>query len=50
MGQLAIRAEGLGKQYRIDAVKQSYKTVRDSLMDAMRGLGARLRPSCPWIL
>ena len=43
MGQLAIRAEGLGKQYRIDAVKQSYKTVRDSLMDAMRGIGARLR-------
>ena len=41
MGQRAIRVDGLGKQYRIHAVRQRYKTVRDSLIGAVRGLGAR---------
>jgi len=43
MGHLAIRVDGLGKQYRIQAVHQRYKTFRDSLMGAVRGVGARLR-------
>jgi len=36
MGHLAIRVDGLGKQYRIQAVHQRYKTFRDSLMGAVR--------------
>ena len=43
MGALAIRVDGLGKQYRIRAAQARYKTVRDSLVGAVRGFGARLR-------
>ena len=43
MGALAIRVDGLGKQYRIRAAQVRYKTVRDSIVGAMHGLGARLR-------
>ncbi len=38
-----MRVDGLGKRYRIHAVQQRYKTMRDSLMGAVRGMGARLR-------
>ncbi|UCG13689.1 MAG: ABC transporter ATP-binding protein [Deltaproteobacteria bacterium] len=34
MNDLAIRVEGLGKQYRIGGEKNGYKTLRDTLSDA----------------
>lgn len=34
MSHIAIRVEGLGKQYRIGGKRQGYKTLRDSLADA----------------
>jgi len=36
MGNVAIVAEGIGKQYRIGAKKQGYETLRDTLMYALK--------------
>jgi lipopolysaccharide transport system ATP-binding protein len=43
MSELAIRVDGLGKRYRISATQRKYKTLRDSVMAAVRQLGARIR-------
>lgn len=43
MGDVAIRVEALGKQYRIGAPKQKYKTLRDSLAGAFVGPARFLR-------
>jgi len=43
MGDLAIRVEGLGKQYRIRSAQVRYKTIRDSVVGGLRAFGARLR-------
>ena len=36
MSNLAIRCEGLGKQYRLEAASQRYKALRDVLTDAAK--------------
>src|ERR1051326_3113901 len=36
MSVIAVRVEGLGKQYRIGVRQQSYRTLRDTLTDAAR--------------
>jgi lipopolysaccharide transport system ATP-binding protein len=36
MGDLVIRVENLGKQYRIGALQEGYKTLRDTLVDAAK--------------
>ena len=36
MGDLVIRAEGLGKQFRIGALQQGYRTLRETLVDAAK--------------
>jgi len=43
MSNLAIRVEGLGKQYRIRSAQVRYKTIRDSVVGGLRAFGARLR-------
>ncbi len=47
MSELAIRVEGLGKQFRIGTKTQKYKTFRESLMDVtlapLRTVGSRIR-------
>lgn len=47
MENLAIRVEGLGKQYRTGAVQQRYQTLRDSIVQGIKGpfesIGKRLR-------
>lgn len=35
MGNLAVRVEGLGKRYRIGSKRQHYRTLRDTLADAL---------------
>jgi len=40
---IAVRAEGLGKQYQLSARQASYKTIRESLTAAVRRLGRRSR-------
>lgn len=35
MSNIAIRVEGLGKQYAVGAKQESYKTLRDTVTDAM---------------
>jgi len=40
---IAVRAEGLGKQYQLGARQASYKTIRESLTAAVRRLGRRSR-------
>ncbi len=35
MSEIAIRVEGLSKQYRIGALREPYKTLRDSVSDAV---------------
>ena len=42
MGNVAIVALGLGKQYRIGAKKQSYYTLRDTLMNVLASPVRRL--------
>ncbi|MEO8336687.1 MAG: ABC transporter ATP-binding protein, partial [bacterium] len=39
---LAIRVEGLGKQYRIDSVREPYQTIRSALTRTVANVGARL--------
>ncbi len=36
MGNVAIRAEGIGKQYRIGLQKEQYYTFRDALISAAK--------------
>jgi lipopolysaccharide transport system ATP-binding protein len=43
MGQLAIKAEGLGKRYRIGRRQERYRTLRDTLSSGARGLLHSLR-------
>jgi len=43
MNDIAIRVENPGKQYRIGARQERYKTLRDSLMGAVTGPLRRLR-------
>jgi len=47
MAQLAIRVEGVGKQYSIGKKQVSYRTLRDTIMGAihmpLRGVGSLLR-------
>jgi lipopolysaccharide transport system ATP-binding protein len=43
MGDLVIRAEGLGKQYRIGALQQGYRTLRETLVDAAKAPYRRIR-------
>jgi lipopolysaccharide transport system ATP-binding protein len=43
MSNLAIRVEGLGKQYRIRSAQVRYKTIRDSVVGGLRAFGSRLR-------
>jgi lipopolysaccharide transport system ATP-binding protein len=47
MNEIAIRAENLGKQYRIGGPQARYKTIRESLVEAaqapFRGMGKLLR-------
>src|SRR5690242_18670000 len=47
MSNIAIRCEGLGKQYRLGAASHPYKALRDVLTDAakapFRAAGALLR-------
>ena len=40
--EVAIRVEGLGKRYRIDAVRERYLTLRDAVTRAAVAAGARL--------
>src|SRR4029078_11671784 len=44
MSDISIRAEGLGKQYRLGAHKQSYKSLRDTLSRGFKRSVSRLRP------
>ncbi len=48
MSAAAIRAEGLGKRYRIGGLQAPYRTLRESLTHGagalLRGLGGRRRP------
>jgi lipopolysaccharide transport system ATP-binding protein len=39
---LAIRVEGLGKQYRIDSVRERYQTIRTALSRGVTNIAARL--------
>jgi lipopolysaccharide transport system ATP-binding protein len=39
---LAIRVEGLSKQYRIDSVREPYETIRSALTRTVSNIGARL--------
>src|SRR5690242_5884696 len=43
MGDVAIRAEGLGKQYRLSGPRERYSTLRDQLQKwtSLRGLHRR---------
>ena len=47
MGELVIRAQDIGKQYRIGARQQGYRTLRDTLVDSVvapaRWVGRALR-------
>jgi lipopolysaccharide transport system ATP-binding protein len=43
MSAIAIRAEDLGKQYRITAARHRPNTLRDALAGSVRGLASRLR-------
>jgi hypothetical protein len=47
MGDLVIRAQGVGKQFRIGARQQGYRTLRDTLVDSLvapaRWVGRTLR-------
>ncbi len=43
MTDVAIRVENLGKQYRIGAAPERYRTLRDSLVQALRAPARRLR-------
>jgi len=43
MSNVAIRAEGLGKQYRIGAKQERYRTLRDTLSDAFTAPFKRAR-------
>ncbi len=36
MGDLVIRSEGLGKRYRIGALQEGYRTLRETLVDAAK--------------
>src|SRR5690242_287317 len=38
MSDIAIRVSGLGKQYRIGAVRQKSDTLRDALVGAVKGM------------
>jgi len=40
MNPIAIRVEGLGKQYRIGAMPTGYRTLRDSLVSGLKRLGS----------
>jgi lipopolysaccharide transport system ATP-binding protein len=44
MSDISIRTERLGKQYRLGAHKQGYKSLRDSLSRGFRRSLSRLRP------
>ena len=46
MSDIAIRAEGLGKQYRIGA-RERYRSLRDALVDALAGPFRRLNSGAP---
>jgi lipopolysaccharide transport system ATP-binding protein len=62
MGNIAIEAEGIAKQYRIGSAQESYKTLRDTLAGAAtapvralqslvrRGRGSRRSDSYIWAL
>ena len=41
MADVAIRADGLAKQYRIGEFQASYGTLRDSLVAAAKRVGRR---------
>lgn len=43
MSDIAIRMEGLGKEFRIGRRRARYRTLRDTLADGAAGLGRRLR-------
>jgi lipopolysaccharide transport system ATP-binding protein len=43
MSEIAIRVEGLGKQYRIGGKQEKYRTLRDTLTDAMGAPFRRIR-------
>lgn len=43
MSDLAIRARGLGKRYRIGAAAASYRTIREAIVDAARSPFRNLR-------
>jgi lipopolysaccharide transport system ATP-binding protein len=46
MTDIALRAEGLGKRYRVGARQQGYKTLRETLMDVLHSplrMAAKLR-------
>jgi lipopolysaccharide transport system ATP-binding protein len=40
MSEIAIRVEGLGKQYRIGAMPSGYRTLRDALVSGLKRLGS----------
>src|SRR5258706_16323856 len=42
MGDIAIRVSGLGKQYKIGALRPRADTLRDALVGSVRGLVSRL--------
>ena len=43
MSEIAIRADGLGKAYRIGRVRERYKSLRDSIAEAAAAPYRRLR-------
>jgi len=45
MGDLVIRSQKLGKQYRIGALQKGYRTLRESIVDAARAPWRLLRRS-----
>ncbi len=57
MGDVAIKAEGLGKRYRIGAVRERYHTLRDAIVNVAKApvrllsrLGGRSEKNTIWAL
>lgn len=45
MGNIAVQVENLGKQYRIGSLQGSYRTIRESIVNAVASPFARLKNS-----
>jgi lipopolysaccharide transport system ATP-binding protein len=51
MSDIAVRVNGIGKQYRIGALyEQRYRTLRDTLQDRLHGIGNTHKPEYFWAL